>query len=59
MDAMVITAIGEMAKVGLIAYIQYMKQAGLTDEQIDVIYQEAKAGMLARDPANIPDYKEA
>ncbi len=55
MDAAAIAAIAEIAKFGLITYIQYMQTAGLTDDQIDAVYQAAKAGMLTRDPAKIPD----
>jgi hypothetical protein len=55
MNPTVIAAISELAKAGLIGYMQYMQQAGLTAEQIDAVYQAAKTGMLARDPAKIPD----
>jgi len=49
-----IMAISELAKMALMIYMNYMKQAGLTEEQIDNVYQNAKATMLIRDPANIP-----
>ena len=57
MDPNTVMAISELAKLGLVAYISYMKQAGLTDEQIETVYQEAKKGMLARNPSNILDFK--
>ena len=47
-------AIAELAKLGLTTYMAYMAQAGLTEAQIDQVYQEAKKSMLLRDPANIP-----
>jgi hypothetical protein len=49
-----IAAIAELAKLGLVTYLAYMKQAGLSEEQIDAVYQEAKKGMLLRNPADIP-----
>lgn len=55
MDTAAVAAIAELAKLGLITYLQYMQQAGLTPEQVDAVYQAAKNGMLARDPAKIPD----
>jgi hypothetical protein len=55
MDPITISAIAELAKFGLITFISFMRQAGLTDTQIEMAFQEAKKGMLARDPALIPD----
>jgi hypothetical protein len=55
--ATVIAAVAELAKLGMSAYISYMQTAGLSDTQIDAVYQTAKAGLLARDPAKIPDAK--
>ena len=57
MDPVVIAAVAEIAKMGLMTYMSYMQQAGLTTEQIEAVYQKAKADMLARDPAKIPDAK--
>ena len=54
MNPTVIAAIAELAKLGLVTYMAYMQQAGLTETQIDAVYQEAKKSMLLRDPANIP-----
>jgi hypothetical protein len=54
MTPAMIVAISELAKLGLSTYLAYMQQAGLTEAQIEAVYQEAKKGMLARDPANIP-----
>ncbi len=50
-----VVAVAELAKFGLITYMSYMQQAGLSAEQIDAVYQKAKAEMFSRDPANIPD----
>jgi len=55
MEAIVIAAITELAKMGMQVYISYMKQAGLTDEQIDEVFKQSRAGMLSRDPANLPN----
>lgn len=54
MDAAIIAAIAELAKLGMFAVVSYMQQAGLTPAQIEETFQAAKAGMLARDPKNIP-----
>lgn len=54
MNPAAIIAITEIAKLGMAAYISYMQQAGLTADQIEAAFQEAKKNMLARDPANIP-----
>ena len=55
MDPATIIAISELAKLGIMGLMQYLQQAGLTEEQIDGVYQAAKTGLLARDPAKIPD----
>ena len=49
-----IAAVAELAKFGLILYTNYMRQAGLNNEQIDAVYQSAKQEMLIRDPFKIP-----
>ena len=49
-----IIAISELAKLGLLTYMNYMQQAGLNSEQIDGVYRAAKEAMLIRDPAKIP-----
>jgi hypothetical protein len=54
MDAAMITAIAELAKLGLMAYASWMKQAGLTNEQIETVFADTKKAMLARNPADIP-----
>lgn len=54
MDARTMYAISEIAKLGLTVYLGYMRQAGMTDAQIDAAYQSAKEAMLARDPDNLP-----
>ena len=50
-----ITAIIEIAKVGLQVYVSYMRQAGLNEEQINQVFEASRQGMLRRDPANIPN----
>lgn len=50
-----VIAISELAKLAMMYQMERMRQAGLTEEQIELTYQAAKAAMLARDPANIPD----
>lgn len=55
MDPTAVVAVSELVKLGLITYLSYARQAGLTEQQIDAAYQEAKKGMLIRDPAKIPD----
>ena len=55
MDATAAVAIGELAKLALMYQMERMRQAGLTEDQIEAAFQAAKAGMLARDPAKIPD----
>ena len=55
MDAATIMAISELAKLGLMVYTNYMRQAGLSPEQIDSIYQDVRLKMLAKDPSMIPD----
>ena len=55
MNPTTILAISELAKLGLTAYLAYMQAAGLTDTQIEAVYQEAKKSMLLRDPKDIPD----
>ena len=55
MDPLTIAAITELAKLGIQVYISYMKQAGLTDAQIDEAFQSARAGMIKRDPSLIPN----
>jgi len=55
MDAAAVMAISELAKMGLVVYMNYMKQAGLTPEQIDIVFNDVKLKMLSKDPALIPD----
>jgi hypothetical protein len=55
MDPFIVAAIAELAKLAFVSITSYMRQAGLTDEQIEEAFQKAKTGMLARDPNKIPD----
>lgn len=51
----VIIAISELAKLGIMVYVNYMKQAGLNEEQINNVFKEAQANLYLRNPAKIPD----
>jgi len=55
MDAATVLAISELAKLSMTAYLAYLKQVGLTDDQIETTFQSAKKAMLERDPVNIPN----
>lgn len=54
MDPTIIIAISELLKLTIAGYAAYMRQQGATEEQIEQMFQDAKAGMLARNPADIP-----
>jgi hypothetical protein len=54
MDPTTVLAISELAKLALATIFAYMRQAGLTDAQIEAAFQEAKKMMMERDPAKIP-----
>jgi hypothetical protein len=55
MDPVTITAIIKIAEMGLSAYMSFMRQAGLNDEQIETVFQNAKKRLLLEDPSLIPD----
>jgi len=55
MNPAALAALAEIAKLALMWQMEQMRIAGMTEAQIETAYQAAKAGMLARDPANIPD----
>lgn len=55
MDPIVLAAIAELAKLGMMYLIANAKQAGLTDEQLDKLYNDTKTKFLKNDPANIPN----
>lgn len=55
MDATTIIAISELLKLSMTAYASYMQQQGLTDEQINTMFDEARAAMLLRDPNKLPE----
>jgi glycogen debranching enzyme len=54
-EAIIIAGMFELAKLSLAAYFQYMRLAGKTPEEIEVIYTQAKADFEARKPADLPD----
>lgn len=54
MNPAIIVAITELLKLTIAGYAAYARQQGATEEQIEAMFQDAKAGMLSRDPANIP-----
>lgn len=47
--------IAEGLKFGIIALMTYAQNKGMTEDQIDQVFREAKIGLLLRDPAKIPD----
>ena len=46
--------LSELVKVGIAAYMSYMRQNGLTEDEINKVFEDVKKEMFARDPANIP-----
>ncbi len=54
MEPTIVLAISELLKITLAGYAAYDRQNGATEEQIETMFQDAKAGMLARNPADIP-----
>lgn len=51
----VVVIAGEVAKVLLGLYFQYMKQAGLTAEESEKLYLETRLAFLNNDPSKIPN----
>lgn len=47
--------IAEVAKAGIQFYASYMKQKGLTEEQINETFDNARIGMMKRDPSKLPE----
>jgi len=45
----------EVAKVLLTGYMTYAKQKGLTEEEMEGIYEEAKLTFSKNDPSNLID----
>jgi len=45
---------GEVGKVLLGLYFEYMKQKGLSDADIERLYLETRLAFLNRDPSRIP-----
>lgn len=54
MDPITIMAISELVKLGITGYISFMQQQGMTEEQIEAVFADAKKGLYARNPADIP-----
>ena len=54
MGAEAVLIISELVKVGIAAYMSYMRQNGLTEDEINKVFEDVKKEMFARDPANIP-----
>jgi hypothetical protein len=54
-DPVTIAIAAEFAKFALTTLMQYFQTQGMTADQIEKAYQDAKAGMLSRDPSKIPD----
>lgn len=55
MEAAIIMAITELLKMGIMFLISNAKQAGLTLEQIDAAFRDARAQLERNDPNKIPD----
>lgn len=55
MQAEAIIAVVELAKLGIMTYISYLRQVGLEEDQIDAVFQAARKTLDAQDPKNIPD----
>ena len=50
-----ITAIVELAKLGLQAYFLAMQTAGKTQEEMDQLYKSQLAYFIANPPSTLPD----
>jgi hypothetical protein len=48
---------GEVGKVLLGLYFEYMKQQGLSNDEIERLYLETKLAFLSKDTSTIPDPK--
>jgi hypothetical protein len=60
MDEAIIAAIvGEVLKASITGYLVYAKQAGLTDDQIEAAFQDAKKRLAGMNPADLPKPPEA
>jgi len=55
MEEAAILAISELAKEGILFYVSYMKQKGLTEAQIQETFDAARTEMLSRDPGKLPN----
>ena len=54
----VILGIVELGKLGLQTWMQAMRMAGKTEEEIDQMYEIEKASFLAIHPSTLPDVPE-
>lgn len=50
-----IIVVGEVAKLLLMGWFEYLKTQGLSEEEANKLYQEQKAKMFSRDPNQLPD----
>ena len=55
MEEVAIIAISELAKAGIQFYTSYMRQQGLTEEQIQTVFDAARAEMMTKDPSKLPN----
>lgn len=46
--------IAALLKITIEGYAAFAKTQGLTDEQINAVFDQVHAEVLARDPANLP-----
>jgi len=54
-DPILIASAMELARLGLSAYLNAMKQAGKTEAEIDEMFEKEKAEFLSKDPSKLPD----
>lgn len=54
-EAIVIGGMIELAKMGLMIWMQASSMAGMTEEQKNRAYHDVAALFNAKDPANLPD----
>lgn len=55
MDATVTAGLIELAKFGIQSYLQAMKMAGKTDQEIEQMFQDEKRKFLERRPEDLPN----
>lgn len=54
MDPILIAAIAELLKISITSYVSFLRQQGISEAEIERLFEEARAGMLSRDPNTLP-----